>query len=145
MKTKTKTKNLSGSLKELDGLENDSSSNDGNGWMLAILALLGLGGATWFFMNNKSSVDIEGLIEYRNRDVSQIKASALAVQKLYSLHGVDLKGKELKAAVQEFFDLEKNLNSNVALKQIETKLAATSGKTLVYGQSTGLYGLAIRG
>ena len=109
--------------------------------LVALLALLGLGGiATFFILKKKPSIDPVKLIDYRQRSSPQKLRTAESIQELYLAHGQKINGDLLIQKTQEFFDLERNMHSNLALKQIETTLSATSSKGLVYGKNHGLYG-----
>ncbi|MCW5910945.1 MAG: hypothetical protein KIT62_07720 [Cyclobacteriaceae bacterium] len=125
---------------EMTGLEGDQDNNEsGSNWGFAILALLGLGGVAWYFMSSKDK-----LLAPRVRTEEQTNSLRTGIKSMYAEHGLVIGGAQLDAAVDEFLLLEKSMNSNDALKQIETGLSNTSQKGLVYGNSHGLYGLFLR-
>jgi LPXTG-motif cell wall-anchored protein len=110
--------------------------------LLPLLGLLGLVGAgAWLYFKNRISIDVSKLVDHRNRNDDKKLATAKSIKELYAMHGQSINDQSLLEATQEYFNLEKSMNSNLATKQIETRLAATSGKGLVYGSSLGLYGI----
>ncbi len=126
--------------KKLEGA-NSESSDSSTVIILGVVASLAAA-ALYFFSKGKAvNVDLTKLQDYRNRTKAELGEMAKNIHELYALHGKSIDGTQLETAIQEFFNIEKSTNSNLAYKQIETRLAAESqNKELIYGRKYGLYG-----
>jgi len=132
-----KTKNLG----TQDDVENSSQKKSSSNFLIPILAVLGLGSiAAWFFFKKKFTFDPKTVTDYRNRSDDQKIAEAKEISHMYALHGQNLDAAGLIKAVQQYFDLEKTMDSHAALIQIETGIAAKDGKGLLYRKENGFYG-----
>lgn len=126
---KTKSKKLTGT--ELDGLEGDPKEGSNN-MLYGILALVGLGGIAWYFLQPKNP-----------RTPEQTSSLRTSLQNMYKMHGQTIDGAKLDAVLNEYLTLEKSVHSYDALKTIETRLSETSHKGLIYGEEFGLYGVPL--
>lgn len=88
---------------------------------------------------NSVTVNAQNLMPYdtRNRTVDQLLAQANWIQEMHRMHGISLTKEELEELTRRFLALEKDVNSNDALRQIETSIAEDG--RLTFGAKYGLY------
>ncbi len=128
--------------KKLEGANSDSSK----GSPIVILSVVAsLAAAAWYFISKGKTanvnIDLTKLIDSKGRTKAELIELAKDIKEMYSLHGRPIDGLQLETSVQEFLNTEKGINSNTALKQIETRLASEGqNKELSYGKKYGLYG-----